>query len=231
MTSMGVCRAVRTRLRRGGAPKRIKVGHGGTLDPLATGVLVVLVGKATKLCDQVMAGEKRYLAEIDLAHTSDTDDHEGALTPVEVTSPPTRAHIQQILTDAFTGDIMQSPPAHSAMKVNGQRAYELARAGKLDKLEPRPVRIDDVTVSEYTFPILTLDIRCGKGTYIRSLARDVGAALNTGGMLHALRRTQVGRFAIERSIPLDDVPAELTQADLTVTPEVQALIDRQQRNR
>lgn len=226
LTSMGVCRAVRTRLIRGGARKKIKVGHGGTLDPLASGVLVVLVGKATKLCDVVMAGAKRYEAVVDLSNTSDTDDHEGELTPVEVASPPDLARVKEVLAEKFVGDIMQSPPAHSAMKVGGKRAYELARAGRLDKLAARPVRIDSIDVLEYSYPRLVLDVACGKGTYIRSLARDLGTELGTGGMLDGLRRTRVGRFLIDASTPLDDLPETLSQDDLLVTPEVQALIDK-----
>jgi tRNA pseudouridine55 synthase len=136
-TSMAVCARVRAALRAGGAPKRIKVGHGGTLDPLATGLVVVLVGPATRLCDQVMAGEKRYTAEIDLRHTSPTDDRESEPVPAEVAGEPGLADIEAVLP-SFTGRIMQAPPAHSAMKVGGKRAYELARAGEIDRLEPRP---------------------------------------------------------------------------------------------
>jgi len=224
-TSMAVCARVRGALVGGGAPKRIKVGHGGTLDPLASGLMVVLVGPATRLCDQIMAGEKRYLADIDLAHTSPTDDLESAPEPVPIDRPPDLARIQAELP-AFTGAIMQAPPAHSAMKVGGKRAYELARAGKLDTLEPRPVTIHELIIADFAWPRLVLDIRCGKGTYIRSLARDLGRALGTGGMLAGLRRTAVGRFAVDDATPLAQLPRTLAQPDLTITPEVAAILTR-----
>ncbi len=216
-TSMQACARVRGALKAGGAPKRIKVGHGGTLDPLATGVLVILVGKATKLCNDIMAGEKRYETTIDLSRTSPTDDLEAETTEVPVASPPTRADIEAALTH-FVGEIQQRPPAHSAMKVDGKRAYELARAGELTELEPRPVTIHAIDITGYDWPTLTLDIRCGKGTYIRSLARDIGKHLGTGGVLAALRRTQVGQFTIEQSTPLHDLPRTLNPHTLPPVP-------------
>lgn len=212
-TSMQVCARVRGKLKAGGAPKRIKVGHGGTLDPLATGVLVILIGKATKRCAQIMDGAKRYTATVDLLRTSPTDDLEGETEVFPVEHEPDRAHIDEVLS-TFIGVIDQRPPAHSAMKVDGERAYTLARAGKLDRLEPRPVRIDAIDVIEYVWPNLTIDVRCGKGTYIRSLARDIGQRLGTGGVLTALRRTQVGQFSIEEALSLDELPKTLDPWDL-----------------
>lgn len=224
-TSMAVCARTRGALVAGGAPKKIKVGHGGTLDPLASGLLVVLVGPATRLCDEIMAGEKRYTAEIDLLHTSPTDDLESQPVPAEIAHQPARADIERILP-RFTGRIMQAPPAHSAMKIGGKRAYHLARAGKLDRLEPRPVEIHAIGVVSYDWPRLSLDIRCGKGTYIRSLARDLGAALGAGGMLAALRRTAVGRFSVADAAPLEQLPRTLTQEHLDLIPEVRQILDR-----
>lgn len=226
LTSTAVVRVVKGRLRAGGAPKRVKVGHGGTLDPLATGVLVVLVGRATRLCDDVMRGRKGYLADIDLSRTSTTDDLEGELTPVDVPIPPERARIDALLRDSFTGTIAQTPPAYSAMKVGGKRAYDLARAGHDVHLEPRPVEIHAIRVVDYAWPALTLDIECGKGTYIRSLARDIGGSLGTGGVLTALRRTRVGRFTLDDAITLEALPDPLLQEHLTITPEVRALLGR-----
>lgn len=220
-----MCARVRGALVAGGAPKRIKVGHGGTLDPLATGLVVVLVGPATRLCNEIMAGEKRYAAEIDLAHTSPTDDREREPVPVTVEREPTHAEVEGVLP-RFTGTIMQAPPAHSAMKVGGKRAYELARAGKIDRLEARPIVIHELSIVSYAWPRLTLDIRCGKGVYIRSLARDIGRALGVGGMLWGLRRTAVGRFTADEAVTLDDLPRTLTRADLRVTPEVGAILER-----
>lgn len=220
-TSMQVCANIRGRLKAGGAPKRIKVGHGGTLDPLASGVLVVLVGKATKLQDRVMTGQKVYEAEIDLAHTSRTDDREGPVEPVDC-DPVTANDIERALP-AFIGTVMQRPPAYSAMKVGGRRAYDLARKAEneadLPQLEARPIRIDRIELTAFAWPIATLTITCGKGTYIRSLARDLGTALKTGGMLSALRRTRVGSFDISRAHTLDALPSVLTQNDLMEIPE------------
>jgi tRNA pseudouridine55 synthase len=209
---MDVCAIVRGKLRKGGAPKRIKVGHGGTLDPMATGLLVVMVGKATRLCDQVMVGEKEYEAVIDLAHNSTTDDAEGALTPVAGPAPSEQAVRGTIRQ--FTGTIMQRPPQFSAMSVGGRRAYDLARAGQHVELAARPVEVHELSILHYKWPELAVRVRCGKGTYIRSLARDLGAALGVGGMLTALRRTRVGRFSLTEARTLESLPTPLTQADL-----------------
>lgn len=213
LTSMTVCAVVRGKLRTGGAPWRIKVGHGGTLDPLATGLLVVLVGKATRLCDKVMAGEKRYTAEVDLSRTSTTDDREGQITEVVVAQPPMRGEIEEACR-RFSGVIQQTPPAHSAMKVGGKRAYQIARHGGAPDLKPRPVEIHSIEVLEYSWPLVKLDVRCGKGTYIRSLARDLGAALGCGGMLVNLRRTAVGRWTLGQARTLDELPEVLRQENL-----------------
>ncbi len=212
-TSMDVCRAVRRCLLAGGAPRRVKVGHAGTLDPLATGLLVVLVGPATRLSAALMAGEKRYLARVDLSRVSATDDREGPVRRVDVAAPPTLDQVRAALA-RFVGRIHQSPPAYSAIKIEGRRAYRLARADHARTLPPRPVDVHAVDLLDYSWPMLSLDIRCGKGVYVRSIARDLGSALSTGGMLYALRRTQVGPFLIEDATPLDALPPTLTQHDL-----------------
>lgn len=220
-TSMDICGNIRWRLRQAGAPKRIKVGHGGTLDPLASGVLVVLVGKATKLQDRVMVGQKVYETGIDLAHISRTDDREGPIEAVEC-EPVTIERVREVLP-GFIGTIMQSPPAYSAMKIGGRRAYDIARKAEdesqMPKMEPRPIRIDDITIDSFEWPMLTLTVTCGKGTYIRSLARDIGQALGTGGMLHSLRRARVGGFDIKDSVAPDDLPEQMTQDDLLPIPQ------------
>ncbi len=215
-SSMHACARVRAALRRGGAPKRVKVGHGGTLDPLATGLLVILCGKATPLCNTIMAGEKRYLARVDLSAFTTTDDREGERSEVEVRQPPAEERIREAL-NGHVGEVMQRPPAFSAMKVGGRRAYALARQGKVVELEPRPVTIHSIDLVSYEWPFVELDIRSGKGVYIRSLARDLGSALGTGGSLAALRRMAVGRFDIEHATPLDGLPELLTQRDLIPT--------------
>jgi tRNA pseudouridine55 synthase len=190
VTSAGLCRLVKGRLRAGGAPKSIKVGHGGTLDPMATGVVVILVGKATKMCDVVMAGEKRYLAGVDLSAVTPSDDRETERTLVEVADHPS---VDQVRAAAarFVGEIDQTPSAFSALWIDGKRAYEMARKGQEVAMVSRRVVVHACTVLEYAWPMVTLDIRCGKGVYIRSIARDLGVALGTGGTLMWLRRTAV----------------------------------------
>jgi len=218
-TSMGVCSNIRGRLKGGGAPKRIKVGHGGTLDPLASGLLVILVGRATKLCDRIMADTKEYTTTIDLGVTNETHDLEAELVPVEVSKPPSRADVDRVLA-GLVGTIQQTPPAHSAMKVGGERAYAVARRGEVPALVPRPVRIDAIEVVAYAWPELQLRITCGKGTYIRSLARDIGAALGVGGVLTALRRTRSGPFSVEDAWTLGELANPLDPADLPPPPDV-----------
>lgn len=212
-TSMDVCAILRSRLRRGGAPKRIKVGHAGTLDPLATGVLVVLIGKATKLVPIVMAAEKEYETTVDLSRTSTTDDLGGEMTHVDVAQVPNAQDVDAAINQ-FQGVIMQTPPQYSAMRVGGRRAYDRAREGEIVPLQPRPVTIHSIRVLEYEWPLVRLHIHCGKGVYIRSLARDLGKILGTGGMLTALRRTRVGTFDLAKSTTLDALPQVLVQHDL-----------------
>jgi len=221
LTSMNVCSIVRGRLKAGGAPKRVKVGHGGTLDPLASGVLVVLIGKATKLCDQVMVGVKEYLTTIDLSVISTTDDLEGEKTEITPPTIPTREQIS-IACAKWTGEVMQRPPPYSAIKVNGQRAYALARKGEMVKLDARPVQIDEIEILEYNWPILEIRVVCGKGTYIRSLGRDIGNEVGSGGMLTALRRSRVGQFTLENAMTLDEVPNPFDPAEVHM-PEIEHL--------
>jgi tRNA pseudouridine55 synthase len=217
MSSMHVCSIVRGKLKAGGAPKRVKVGHGGTLDPLASGVLVVLVGKATKRCDQVMAGVKQYETTVDLSRVSSTDDLEGETTPIRAASIPTLEQLRRAC-DAWTGTVMQTPPPYSAIKVNGQRAYAMARRGEEVKLEARPVRIDSIEILAYEYPTLTLSVTCGKGTYIRSLGRDLGAEVGVGGVLTGLRRTRVGAFRIEDAVTLESLPDPMDPSTLSLDP-------------
>ncbi len=215
---MQVCSRVRWLFKQGGAPKRLKVGHGGTLDPLATGVLVVLVGQATKLCDQIMVGEKEYEATVDLSAVSATDDAEGPITPIAGFVAPTRAAIETVLP-GFVGDIQQCPPAFSAVHIGGVRAYDLARRGKIDSssalLGARSVRIEAIRIVTYEAPLLTIHVTSGKGVYIRSLARDLGRALGVGGYLTALRRTRVGRYTVEAARTMSSLSERLGQSDLT----------------
>lgn len=194
-----------------------RTGHAGTLDPLATGVLVLALGKCTKQIDSLMATEKRYLTTIDLTAFTTTDDVEGERTevvpgtPGARLAPPTRGEVERTLAERFTGTVMQRPPAFSAMKVGGRRAYALARKGEAPELAARPVTIHSVAVTAYEWPLLSLDVHCGKGTYVRSIARELGQALGTGGHCTMIRRTAVGEFTIDRAVPIDAVPERVTQ--------------------
>ncbi len=217
LSSMQVCAIVRGKLKAGGAPKRVKVGHGGTLDPLASGVLVVLMGKATKRCDQVMVGVKEYDTTVDLSRLSSTDDLEGEMEEVPVTTIPNIEDVRAACAK-WTGDVMQTPPAYSAIKVNGQRAYAMARRGEQIELEARPIRIDAIEVLSYEWPMLVIRVVCGKGTYIRSLGRDIGAEMGAGGVLTALRRTRVGRFSIEDALTLEQLPDPMDPWSLALDP-------------
>lgn len=200
-TSFDVCKLVRRAT--GGA----KVGHAGTLDPLATGVLVVCLGKATKRIDEIMGTEKRYRAVIDLAHVSESHDLETPPLPpacadFDPAKPASLERVREVL-DGFVGVIEQVPPMHSAIQVGGVRSYTLARRGEGVELKARPVEIHEISIIRYAWPTLEIDIRCGKGTYIRSLARDIGERLGTGGMLTGLVRTAVGEFTVEGATRLE----------------------------
>jgi tRNA pseudouridine55 synthase len=183
-------------------PRKTRVGHTGTLDPLASGVLVLCVGQATRLTEYVQDMAKTYLADVFLGGRSATDDAEGPMTTVHVDQAPNHAAIDGALK-LFLGQIAQVPPAFSAAKVGGRRAYALSRGGTDVELAPRTVRIDGIDVLEFAYPRLRIEVRCGKGTYIRSLARDLGARLGCGGYLTGLRRTCVGPFTPADAIPLD----------------------------
>jgi tRNA pseudouridine55 synthase len=192
---------------------RTKTGHGGTLDPLATGVLVLGLGRATKLLEQVVATDKAYETEIDLSITTRTDDLEGDACTIRVDTPPDHAAVEAALS-TFSGEFLQQPPAFSAVKIGGRRAYALARKDQPVELSPRPVRVDHIRLIAYTWPIATVEIKCAKGFYVRSLARDLGTRLGTGGCCRRITRTAVGPFTLDEAITLDDVPDPLTQADL-----------------
>lgn len=181
-------------------PKRVKVGHTGTLDPLATGLLVLLVGKDyTRRAGEFSKLDKTYEAEMKIGQTSTTGDGEGEKTDVSAYQP-SRPEVAAALAD-FTGKIMQVPPAFSAIKVKGRRAYELARAGQTAELEARPVEIFSCTLRSYDYPFIRFAADVSSGTYIRSLVTDVGEALKTGAYLSNLRRTRVGKFSVEDAVP------------------------------
>jgi tRNA pseudouridine55 synthase len=210
-TSMDVVRRVRHHA--GGA----KTGHAGTLDPLATGVLVCCLGRATRSVSTIMAMTKTYQAMVNLAGFSSTDDAEGTLDPVAVDTPPDALTVDRVLRQ-HVGEIEQRPPAHSAVKIRGRRAYQLARGGQAVDMPPRIVRIDAITLDRYDWPELAITVVCGKGTYIRSLARQIGEALGTGGHLAALRRTAIGPYTANGAWNLDALPDRLEAEHLLPVP-------------
>jgi tRNA pseudouridine55 synthase len=187
-------------------PRGTKIGHAGTLDPFATGVLLLLIGKGTKSCERLMDEPKQYEATIKFGATTATDDPESPEQPTPHAAEVGRAEVREVLP-RFVGQILQRPPAFSALKVEGRRAYDLARKGANVELAPRPVRVDSIELLEFEWPLLRVRVDCGRGTYIRALARDMGAALNVGGYLTALRRTRIGRFDVSSAATLETLRA------------------------
>jgi tRNA pseudouridine55 synthase len=195
MTSHDVVQVIRngTGLRR--------AGHTGTLDPRASGVLVILVGPAVRLSEYVSASDKRYQAIIRLGGTTDTFDAEGRITPSKDPVNVTEAQFEEALK-SFVGEIEQTPPPYSAVKVRGRKAYEMARQGEEINLEPRKITVHHLDVLEWTPPEVVIDVHCSSGTYVRSLANDLGEKLGCGAYLVGLRRTKSGRFTLRDSVPL-----------------------------
>lgn len=187
-----------------------KAGHAGTLDPLATGVLVICVGQATRLIQYVQRMPKTYRATFLLGRRSDTDDIEGQVVPVENAPQPTRDDVEQALP-RFLGEIQQRPPAHSAIKIAGRPAYERARRGETIEMKPRSVAIHRLAIREYEYPELKFDVECGSGTYVRALGRDIAAALGTAAVMSALERTAIGTFRVEDAVALTDLADTLPQ--------------------
>lgn len=204
-TSFQIVNKVRYQLSRKYGIKRFKVGHAGTLDPLATGVLLLCTGKATKKIEELQKETKEYEAEIMLGATTPSYDMEH---PVNETFPYehiTKEMVEEVLKQ-FVGDIAQRPPLFSACKVDGKRAYDLARKGSDMQLEPKQIRIDNIELLECDLPKIKIRVTCGKGTYIRSLARDIGEALQSGAYLTGLARTRVGDYRIEDCITVEAFP-------------------------
>ncbi len=181
-----------------------RVGHAGTLDPLAEGVLPVLLGRATRLAEFVQSGSKVYRAVVKLGEATETDDAEGETVSTKPVQELSESLLQQTLA-RFHGEILQTPPKYSALKVDGRRAYAVARSGADVLLAPRPVTIHDLRLLGWSANKLSLEVTCSKGTYIRSLARDIARELDTVGHLAGLRRTRVGPFSLEDSLTPDDL--------------------------
>ena len=203
-TSFQIVNKVRYHLSKKYGIKRFKVGHAGTLDPLATGVLLLCTGKATKRIEELQKHTKEYEAEITLGATTPSYDMEH---PVDATFPYehiTREMVENTLKQ-FIGDIAQRPPLFSACKVDGKRAYDLALKGSDMQLEPKQIRIDNIELLEFDLPKIRIRVTCGKGTYIRSLARDIGEALESGAYLSELTRTRVGEFKLTDCIKIEAI--------------------------
>ena len=206
LSSFGVVARVRRRLSME-AGKKVKVGHTGTLDPFATGLLILLANKATKLSNQFLKLDKWYEATICLGKTSTTGDPEGEITEQNTEKIPTLEEVKAVVNQ-FVGQITQTVPAFSAVKINGQRAYQLARRGEAVSMPTRQIEIYAIEILSYNYPELVIRTHVSSGTYIRTLGEDIGKALGVGAYLTALRRTQVGEYQIENAVKLSDFMGE-----------------------
>jgi tRNA pseudouridine55 synthase len=201
-----------------------KAGHAGTLDPLATGILPIALGEATKAVPQVQDGTKIYRFSIVWGSATTTDDREGEVIATSDVRPE-RAALEAVLPQ-FTGEIMQRPPIFSALKIDGERAYDLARAGETVELQPRPVEIDTLVVLEHSTEQTLLEVTCGKGTYVRSLARDIAEVLGTRGHVGSLHRAAVGPFSDEDAVTIEELEAAEGEArDALLAPVSAGLVD------
>jgi tRNA pseudouridine55 synthase len=232
MTSFTAVKKVRAVLRTHLKTRQVKVGHAGTLDPLATGVLLLCTGHATKRIDELQAGVKEYIADLRLGATTPSYDLETEVDATYEWQHIDRALIDRVLQEQFTGSIEQVPPSFSACKVDGKPAYKLARKGQEVEIRPKTLVIDEIEVLQCGLPEQpTLQIRvvCSKGTYIRALARDIGVALGSGAHLTALRRTRVGDVTIDKCLTLEGLVEKL-DSETYVSPE-QAATERLERER
>lgn len=212
-TSFDAVKRVRGAIQRRMRVRKFKVGHAGTLDPLATGVLIICTGRATRRISELQDGLKEYVAEVTLGATTPSFDLE---TEIDATYPCD--HITEELVGSvlprFTGKVMQVPPVFSAVKVDGKRAYSFARKGKEVELKPKALEIREIEILKFEAPVLTLRVLCSKGTYIRALARDLGVALGSGAHLTGLRRTRVGDITIDSCWTLDEALAHIAEDEI-----------------
>lgn len=217
-TSFDVVKRLRGVLLRRYGVKKMKVGHAGTLDPLATGVMVVVTGRSTKLIEELQAGVKEYVATIELGATTPSFDLETEIDAHYPTEHITREKVEAAL-ERFKGRIEQVPPSFSACKVDGKRAYEMARKGRDVELKPKVLVIDEIELLEMNGTTITVRVVCSKGTYIRALARDIGEALDSGAHLTALRRTRVGDIRVEECLNIDQATELLRVASIEMPAE------------
>ncbi len=215
-TSFDVVAKVRGMLKQTGIAKP-KVGHTGTLDPLATGLLVLVVGKYTKRAQEFFKLDKTYQVTMELGQTSTTGDEEGEKTKIS-DNRPTQKDLEEVIKQ-FTGQIDQVPPAFSAIKIGGQRAYKLARAGQKVELEPRKVEIYGINLEKYDYPAIQFTAKVSSGTYIRSLVADIGEKLGTGAYMTGLSRTQVGQFELEKAVDLSKIMWDNITQQIIVTDD------------
>ncbi|MGM9872062.1 MAG: tRNA pseudouridine(55) synthase TruB [Muribaculaceae bacterium] len=223
-TSFDAVKRVRGALLRRMKIKKLKVGHAGTLDPLATGVMIVCTGKATKLIDSLQAGVKEYIADIALGATTPSFDLETAIDATYPVDHITRQMVEDVLK-RFIGRIEQIPPKFSACKIDGKRAYSLARAGKDVDLKPKILVIDDIELLDYSPSSIRVRVVCSKGTYIRALARDIGEALGSGAHLTDLRRTRVGDISIDRCMSVAQATDFIATAEVEYPEEYLKLMN------
>lgn len=219
ITSFGLVAKVRWLITQKMKGRKIKVGHAGTLDPLATGVMVICTGRATKDIERLQTGVKEYEATLQLGATTPSFDLEHEVDATYPTAHITLEEIERVL-QTFVGEIMQVPPAFSACKVQGKRAYDLARKGEDVELRAKPLRIDEISLIAHDLEKMQITIRvvCSKGTYIRALARDIGEALHSGAHLTALRRTRVGEYTIQDCLTLEQFEFWLQQIEVETEP-------------
>jgi tRNA pseudouridine55 synthase len=212
-TSFDAVKRVRGALLRRMQLRKLKVGHAGTLDPLATGVMIVCTGRATKRIDELQAGVKEYVATIALGATTPSFDLETEVDATYPTEHITEEQVREVLT-RFTGRIEQVPPAFSACKIDGHRAYKMARKGKQPELKAKVLVIDCIELQSFSQSEITVRVVCSKGTYIRALARDIGAALGSGGHLTALRRTRVGNVTLDDCLTVEQAAELIHTVDI-----------------
>lgn len=210
-TSTDVVRKIKFRLKRLGY-RRIKVGHAGTLDPLATGVLLVCIGRATKRVEELQSEYKEYVAELKLGETTPSYDLEHPVDRTFPTGHITPEKVEKALR-SLEGEREQEPPIYSAKKIEGTRAYELARAGEEVELRKAHITVHSIELEEFSLPYMRIRIRCSKGTYIRSLAREIGEALESGAHLTSLRRTRSGDFRVEDAVGVEDFLEKLDECE------------------
>ncbi|MCQ2193457.1 MAG: tRNA pseudouridine(55) synthase TruB [Paludibacteraceae bacterium] len=209
-TSFDLVNKARTMVKHTLDIKKLKIGHAGTLDPLATGVLIVCTGKATKRIEELQYHTKEYIATIQLGATTPSFDLETEVDATYPTEHISREMVEETL-QKFLGEIKQIPPSYSAVKVNGKRAYEYARKGAEVEIKPKTLVIDEIELLEYDMPTIKIRVVCSKGTYIRALARDIGQALNSGAHLTGLQRTRIGDIRVEDCISIETFRAQLDE--------------------